>query len=177
MNTTEQIPEQRQRRVELARKAFKEFYAQCFWSYREDAEITEDKIPFVVSQLAKSRPELGLKQLDALGDSLREELARAPASPALAVLSPPIAALPTRPAPPPAALAAPPPAPLPSPSCPARPVTAAQRVAPQAEATVAVGGEPSEPASHKRRADVGHPSRGVDSATTARTATIRARSG
>ena len=41
----------RQRRFELARKAFKEFYAQCFWSYREDAEITEDKIPFVIRGL------------------------------------------------------------------------------------------------------------------------------
>ena len=41
----------RQRRLELARNAFKEFYAQCFWSYREDAEITEDKIPFVIRGL------------------------------------------------------------------------------------------------------------------------------
>ena len=35
----------------LARKAFKEFYAQCFWSYREDAEITEEKIPFIIRGL------------------------------------------------------------------------------------------------------------------------------
>jgi hypothetical protein len=41
----------RQRRLDLARKAFREFYAQCFWSYREDAEITEDKIAFVVRGL------------------------------------------------------------------------------------------------------------------------------
>ena len=41
----------RQRRLDLARQAFREFYAQCFWSYREDAEITEDKIPFVVRGL------------------------------------------------------------------------------------------------------------------------------
>jgi hypothetical protein len=40
-----------ERRLELARKAFKEFYAQCFWSYREDAEITEQKIPFVIRGL------------------------------------------------------------------------------------------------------------------------------
>lgn len=40
-----------QRRLELARRAFKEFYAQCFWSYRPDAEITEDKIPFVIRGL------------------------------------------------------------------------------------------------------------------------------
>ena len=41
----------RLRRLDLARKAFKEFYAQCFWSYREDAEITEQKIPFVIRGL------------------------------------------------------------------------------------------------------------------------------
>jgi hypothetical protein len=41
----------RQRRLELARKAFKEFYAQCFWSYREDAEITEGDIPWVLREL------------------------------------------------------------------------------------------------------------------------------
>jgi len=40
-----------QRRLELARQAFKDFYAQCFWSYRADAEITEDKIPFVIRGL------------------------------------------------------------------------------------------------------------------------------
>ncbi len=41
----------RQRRLELARKAFKEFYAQCFWSYRENAEITEADIPWVLREL------------------------------------------------------------------------------------------------------------------------------
>lgn len=39
------------RRLELARKAFREFHAQCFWSYRLDAEITEEKIPIVVRGL------------------------------------------------------------------------------------------------------------------------------
>jgi hypothetical protein len=43
--------EARQRRLELARKAFKDFYAQCFWSYRPEAEITEDDIPWVVREL------------------------------------------------------------------------------------------------------------------------------
>jgi hypothetical protein len=51
VNTTQEIPEGRQRRLELARKAFKDFYAQCFWSYREDAKITEEKIPFVIRGL------------------------------------------------------------------------------------------------------------------------------
>jgi hypothetical protein len=41
----------RQRRLELARKAFKDFYAQCFWSYREDAEITAEDIPWLVREL------------------------------------------------------------------------------------------------------------------------------
>ena len=41
----------RQHRLDLAKKAFREFYAQCFWFYREDAEITEDKIAFVVRGL------------------------------------------------------------------------------------------------------------------------------
>jgi hypothetical protein len=41
----------RQRRLELARQAFKDFHALCFWSYREDAEITEEKIPFVIRGL------------------------------------------------------------------------------------------------------------------------------
>jgi hypothetical protein len=41
----------RQRRLNLARQAFRQFYAQCCWSYREDAEITEDKIAFVIRGL------------------------------------------------------------------------------------------------------------------------------
>jgi len=45
VNTTQQTPEKR------ARQAFKDFYAHCFWSYREDAEITEEKIPFVIRGL------------------------------------------------------------------------------------------------------------------------------
>ena len=43
--------EARRRRLDLAKKAFREFYAQCFWSYREDAEITEEKIAFVIRGL------------------------------------------------------------------------------------------------------------------------------
>jgi hypothetical protein len=46
-----QTTEIRQRRLELARRAFKEFYAQCFWSYREDAEITEADIPWIIREL------------------------------------------------------------------------------------------------------------------------------
>jgi len=46
-----QTTEIRQRRLELARRAFKEFYAQCFWSYREDAMITEADIPWIIREL------------------------------------------------------------------------------------------------------------------------------
>ena len=45
------VQNDRERRVQLARKAFREYYAQCFWSYREDLEITEEKIPFVIRGL------------------------------------------------------------------------------------------------------------------------------
>ena len=41
----------RQRRLRLAQRAFADFHALCFWSYRADAEITEAKIPFVVRGL------------------------------------------------------------------------------------------------------------------------------
>ena len=41
----------RQRRLELARLAFKEFYIQCFWSWQEDPEITEETIPLIVRAL------------------------------------------------------------------------------------------------------------------------------
>ncbi|HEY9171661.1 MAG TPA: hypothetical protein VI136_05180 [Verrucomicrobiae bacterium] len=41
----------RERRVELARQAFRDFYAQCFWSCREDAEIDEEDIPWIIREL------------------------------------------------------------------------------------------------------------------------------
>jgi hypothetical protein len=44
----------RQCQLDLAKKAYREFYAQCFWSYREDAEITEDKIEFVIRGLREN---------------------------------------------------------------------------------------------------------------------------
>ena len=39
------------RRVDLAQRAYRAFHAQCFWSYREDAVITESKVPFVIRGL------------------------------------------------------------------------------------------------------------------------------
>ncbi len=41
----------RQRRLDLARKAYRDFHAQCFWSCRANAEITEAKVPFVIRGL------------------------------------------------------------------------------------------------------------------------------
>jgi hypothetical protein len=51
VNLTEHTLDARQRRLEQARRAFKEFYAQCFWSYRQDAEITEADIPWIIREL------------------------------------------------------------------------------------------------------------------------------
>lgn len=59
----------RQRRLELARKAFKEFYAECFWSYREDAEITEEKIPFVIRGLREHGGLAGYRIVVELSDA------------------------------------------------------------------------------------------------------------
>lgn len=38
-------------RLKLARRAYRDFHAQCFWSYRADFEITEKDIPFVIRGL------------------------------------------------------------------------------------------------------------------------------
>lgn len=42
---------ERERRVQLARQVFREFFAQCFWSWNENAEITEETIPLIVEGL------------------------------------------------------------------------------------------------------------------------------
>jgi hypothetical protein len=44
-------PTDQERRLKLARQAFKDFYAQCFWAYREDADIGEKDIPWVIREL------------------------------------------------------------------------------------------------------------------------------
>ena len=41
----------RERRLELAKRAFKEFSAQCFWSADPNLEIREEHIPFVIRGL------------------------------------------------------------------------------------------------------------------------------
>lgn len=41
-------------RVREARRAFRKFYTQCFWSYDESYVITLRDVPWVVSQLRKN---------------------------------------------------------------------------------------------------------------------------
>lgn len=39
--------------VREARRAFRNFYTQCFWSFDENYNVTYDDIPWVVEQLRK----------------------------------------------------------------------------------------------------------------------------
>jgi hypothetical protein len=41
----------RERRLELARKAFKDFYAQCFWSADPGLTVQEQHIPLIIRGL------------------------------------------------------------------------------------------------------------------------------
>jgi hypothetical protein len=49
METT--VDAERQRRLELARRAFKEFYAQCFWSSDPNLVVEERHVPFIIRNL------------------------------------------------------------------------------------------------------------------------------
>jgi len=40
-------------RVRDARRAYRRFRTQCFWSYRDDLRITADDIPWVAEQLMR----------------------------------------------------------------------------------------------------------------------------
>jgi hypothetical protein len=51
METTAQTQTERERRLELARQAFRDFYAQCFWSADPALVVEEQHIPFVVRGL------------------------------------------------------------------------------------------------------------------------------
>ena len=51
----------RQRRLELARQAFKEFNAQCFWFWKQDAEIIEEDIPGIIRELRHNGGHRGYK--------------------------------------------------------------------------------------------------------------------
>ena len=49
MSRTEQM--ERAERLKLAQQAFRDFFAQCFWSSDPNLIITEELIPFVVRGL------------------------------------------------------------------------------------------------------------------------------
>lgn len=51
----------RDSRLALAQRAYREFRSQCFWSYRSDLVLTEDKIPFVIRGLRKYGGHKGYK--------------------------------------------------------------------------------------------------------------------
>jgi hypothetical protein len=54
VNTTQEIPEVRQHRLELARQAFKEFYAQCFWSSDPNHQVVETDLPWIIRNLRQN---------------------------------------------------------------------------------------------------------------------------
>lgn len=41
-------------RIREARRAYRRFYHQCFWSFAPDLIITADEIPWVIEQLRKN---------------------------------------------------------------------------------------------------------------------------
>lgn len=51
----------RERRVQLAQQAYRDFYARCFWSYRDDLLISEKEIPFVIRELRRNGGHAGYK--------------------------------------------------------------------------------------------------------------------
>ena len=51
-------------RVREARRAYRRFYHQCFWSYAPDLKVTSDDVAWVVEQLRKHG---GRKAWDAAG--------------------------------------------------------------------------------------------------------------
>lgn len=40
-------------RVREARRAYRRFHSQCFWSYAPDLRITPDDVPWVAEQLRR----------------------------------------------------------------------------------------------------------------------------
>jgi hypothetical protein len=52
MNATDE--EVRERRLELARKAFKDFYALCFWSADPDHQVVEADLPWIIRNLRQN---------------------------------------------------------------------------------------------------------------------------
>jgi len=40
-------------KLALAQRAFREFHARCFWFMRENAQITEQEIPYICERLRR----------------------------------------------------------------------------------------------------------------------------
>lgn len=40
--------------VRLARQAYRQFKAECFWSYRDDLEVTRQNASWIADQLRKN---------------------------------------------------------------------------------------------------------------------------
>jgi len=51
MSESEKLEIDRARRVDLARKAFKEYFALCFWPSDPNMGIHEEHIPFIIRGL------------------------------------------------------------------------------------------------------------------------------
>jgi hypothetical protein len=45
------VKSDRERRVQLARKAFREYYAQCFWSADPELVVEENHFPLIIRNL------------------------------------------------------------------------------------------------------------------------------
>lgn len=45
------VDAERERRLELARRAFHEFFAQCFWSCNPTLDVKDEDIPWIIRGL------------------------------------------------------------------------------------------------------------------------------
>jgi hypothetical protein len=46
-----EVQNNREQRLLVAQKAFRDFYAQCFWSYDPQLTVTEDLVPLIIREL------------------------------------------------------------------------------------------------------------------------------
>jgi len=46
-----EAPLTRPEKLALAQQAFEQFHARCFWFMRDDAQITEQEIPYICQRL------------------------------------------------------------------------------------------------------------------------------
>jgi len=53
-------------KLDLARRLYRQFYAQCFWYLRPDLEVNEDNLPIVIKGLRKHGGRRGFLLADKL---------------------------------------------------------------------------------------------------------------